>query len=52
MTQPNKITAPNCRQALQLGCGEFLERCIRRQRPFPAAVREFHRSVKRIAHPA
>jgi len=34
----NKVTAPNCRQVLQFGCAGFFGRCIRWQRPFPAAV--------------
>lgn len=28
----------NHRQALQFGCAVFIERWIRRQRPFPAVV--------------
>lgn len=40
---PNQITAPNCRQALQLLCSRFIERWIRWQRPSPAAVGEFYR---------
>jgi hypothetical protein len=41
----NQVTAPNCRQALQFRCAGFLGRCIRWQRPFPAAVGEFYRSA-------
>ena len=41
----NKVTAPNCRQALQFRCAGFIGRCIRWQRPFPAAVGEFYRST-------
>jgi hypothetical protein len=40
----NQITAPNCRPASQFRCAEFFGRCIRWQRPFPAAVGEFWRS--------
>jgi len=35
---PNQVTAPNCRQALPFRGAGFFGRCIRRQRPFPAAV--------------
>ena len=44
--QFNQITAPNCRQALQFRCAGFFGRCIRWQRPFPAAVGEFWRSMR------
>jgi hypothetical protein len=40
---PNQVTAPNCRQALQFRVIGFFGRCIRWQRPFPAAVGEFCR---------
>jgi hypothetical protein len=33
-------TAPNCRQASRFRWGRFIGRCIRWQRPFPAAVGE------------
>jgi hypothetical protein len=39
----NQVTAPNCRPALQFRCAGFFGRCIRWQRPFPAAVGEFYR---------
>jgi hypothetical protein len=47
---PNQITAPNCRPALQFRCAGFFGRCIRWQRPFPAAVGEFHRSAEERRH--
>lgn len=47
----NKITAPNCRRALQFRCAGFIGRGIRRQRPRPAAVGEFRRSAAPMNHP-
>jgi hypothetical protein len=43
MRTPNQVTAPNCRQAWQFGCAALFGRCIRWQRPSPAATGEFWR---------
>jgi hypothetical protein len=40
LTTPNQTLETNCRHALEFRCAGFFGRCIRWQRPRPAAVGE------------